>query len=85
MVNYMKVWADKNMKESFSQEHRTLLADSFKNVIGTKRASWRIIGQIQTKIDNKEFKGVSESDRSWQLNDIANYRKQIADDILKDC
>jgi len=47
MVDHMKAVA--TQKEELSVEERNLLSVAYKNVIGTRRASWRVISSIQSK------------------------------------
>ena len=53
MVEHMK--AVGSMKQELSVEERNLLSVAYKNVIGSRRASWRVISSIEQK---------SESDKS---------------------
>jgi 14-3-3 protein epsilon len=51
MVQSMKKVADLNVE--LTVEERNLLSVAYKNVIGAKRASWRIISSIEQKEENK--------------------------------
>ena len=49
MVNFMKRVADLDVE--LTVEERNLLSVAYKNVIGARRASWRIISSIEQKDD----------------------------------
>jgi len=51
MVDYMKKVA--GLDQELTVEERNLLSVAFKNVIGARRASWRIISSIEQKEENK--------------------------------
>ena len=59
MVTYMKEVA--KLGGELSIDERNLLSVAYKNVVGTRRASWRIISSIEQK---EESKGVY---CSWSL------------------
>merc|ERR1712169_68871 len=67
MVSYMKEVA--NMGGELSVDERNLLSVAYKNVVGTRRASWRIISSIEQK---EEAKG---SDKHVGI--IREYRQKI--------
>jgi len=48
MVEYMKKVAESS-QEDLSLEERNLLSVAYKNVVGARRASLRIIGSIESK------------------------------------
>jgi 14-3-3 protein epsilon len=69
MVDWMKKVAI--LPVELSIEERNLLSVAFKNVIGTRRASWRIISSIEQK---EESKGTGADDK---LHIIQPYRAQV--------
>ena len=58
-------------------DERNLLSVAYKNVVGTRRASWRIISSIEQK---EESKG---SDK--HVNTIREYRKKIEEELERVC
>ncbi|CAG5123357.1 unnamed protein product [Candidula unifasciata] len=67
MVNFMKSVAERDME--LTVEERNLLSVAYKNVIGARRASWRIVSSLEQKDDGK-----CPEDRH---NLIVTYRKKI--------
>lgn len=57
------------MDVELTVEERNLLSVAYKNVIGARRASWRIISSIEQKEENK---GAED-----KLELIRNYRSQV--------
>ena len=53
MVLAMKELAEKSNEKELSEEERNLLSVAYKNVIGTRRASCRILTSIQGKEEGK--------------------------------
>jgi 14-3-3 protein epsilon len=75
MLHSMKIVA--NFDTELSVEERNLLSVAYKNVIGTRRSSWRIISSVEQKQD-----GVSEDMvRSYRIK-IENELKDICNDVL---
>jgi len=60
-----------------SVEERNLLSVAFKNVVGARRASWRIISSIEGKEEN----GGNENKLRW----IREYKKKIEAELDKIC
>nr|AAR21678.1 14-3-3-like protein [Aspergillus flavus] len=75
MVENMKVVASADVE--LTVEERNLLSVVYKNVIGARRASWRIVTSIEQK---EESKG-NES----QVTLIKEYRQKIESELAKIC
>lgn len=63
MVTAMKELAEKSSEQELNEEERNLLSVAYKNVIGTRRASCRILNSIENKevgkSDEKKVLGVT--------------------------
>lgn len=78
MVEYMeKVSASLEEKEELTAEERNLLSVAYKNVIGARRASWRIISSIEQK---EESRGNED-----HVTTIKEYRSKIESELCKIC
>ncbi|QLI73855.1 14-3-3 family protein artA [Metarhizium brunneum] len=75
MVTYMKEVA--KLGGELTVDERNLLSVAYKNVVGTRRASWRIISSIEQK---EESKG---SDK--HVSTIKEYRSKIETELEKVC
>jgi len=54
MMNYVIHFCEAT-KDELTKDEKDLVQDSFKNIVGKRRASWRIINLIQNKkTKNKE-------------------------------
>lgn len=71
----MKIVASED--RDLTVEERNLLSVAYKNVIGARRASWRIVTSIEQK---EESKG-----NSSQVTLIKEYRQKIEDELAKIC
>lgn len=76
MVENMKAVASSS--QELSVEERNLLSVAYKNVIGARRASWRIVSSIEQK---EEVKEKSE----YQVKLIRGYRSKIESELTKIC
>lgn len=68
MVANMKLVAA--MDVELSVEERNLLSVAYKNVIGARRASWRIVSSIEHKEEAKDPVGA-------KLKEVKEYRLQV--------
>ncbi|KAJ2543900.1 Protein bmh2 [Coemansia sp. RSA 1933] len=75
MVKYMKAVA--KLGSDLSVEERNLLSVAYKNVIGSRRASWRIVSSIE----NKEISRENETHVEW----IKSYRAVIESELNEVC
>ncbi|CAM8883741.1 unnamed protein product [Rhodiola kirilowii] len=75
MVEYMKKVAKLDLE--LKVEERNLLSVGYKNVIGARRASWRIMSSIEQK---EESKG-SENN----VKVIKEYRQKVEEELSKIC
>ena len=78
MVEAMKKVAA--MKSNLSFEERNLLSVAYKNVIGARRASWRIISGIEQKDASKQEDGSKE-----KLELDKAYREAVEQEIADVC
>jgi 14-3-3 protein epsilon len=72
MVNFMKRVASLDVE--LSVEERNLLSVAYKNVIGARRASWRIISSIEQKEESKGSGSKTEH--------IVEYRKTVSTSLM---
>lgn len=79
MVQCMKKVAAMNVE--LSVEERNLLSVAYKNVIGARRASWRIVSSIEQKEESKGASPKVELIKNYRLT-IEKELKEICDDIL---
>lgn len=75
MVESMKKVASSD--QELTVEDRNLLSVAYKNVIGARRASWRIVSSIEQK---EESKG-----NETQVTMIKNYREKIEAELGRIC
>lgn len=61
------------MNVELTVEERNLLSVAYKNVIGARRASWRIISSIEQREDKGEEKDESKN----KLKMIETYRRTV--------
>merc|ERR1711988_880216 len=88
MVEEMKKVAQMVDEKELSVEERNLLSVAYKNVIGARRASWRIISSIEQKEESKgnndnatrimKYRSVVEK----ELNEICNSILGLLDTYL---
>ncbi|KAI5724295.1 hypothetical protein M8J77_000808 [Diaphorina citri] len=79
MVEAMKKVASLDVE--LTVEERNLLSVAYKNVIGARRASWRIISSIEQKEENKGAEDKLEMIRQYRTQ-VEKELKDICSDIL---
>ena len=67
------------LESSLSSEERNLLSVAYKNVVGARRSSWRIISSIESKSASSDQKSNQKSELCTQ------YRKTIEKELEKIC
>ncbi len=58
-------------------EERNILSVAFKNVVGTRRAAWRVLSSIEKKENNKG--------NSSNVEKVKHYKTQIEEELTKVC
>ena len=76
MGSYSTQFAKSGAQE-LSLEERNILAVAFKNVVGTRRAAWRVLSSIQKK---ENIKGNAEN-----VQKVKNYKQQIETELTSIC
>ncbi|KAJ1569232.1 hypothetical protein HK096_003806 [Nowakowskiella sp. JEL0078] len=76
MVSYMKSKINL-LGVELTVEERNLLSVAYKNVIGARRASWRIVSSIEQKEESKGNEG--------QVKKIKEYRSKIENELADVC
>jgi len=76
MVEKMKKVA--SLDNELTVEERNLLSVAYKNVIGARRASWRIISSIEQKEESKQTGG-------QKVEMIRTYRQQVEKELKDVC
>jgi len=77
MAQYMKEVSTDDGAEELSVEERNLLSVAYKNAVGTRRASWRIISSVEQK---ETSKGNREG-----ANRAAEYRNKVETELDDIC
>ncbi|XP_053729081.1 tyrosine 3-monooxygenase/tryptophan 5-monooxygenase activation protein, epsilon polypeptide 1 isoform X2 [Synchiropus splendidus] len=69
-----------SMDVELTVEERNLLSVAYKNVIGARRASWRIISSIEQKEEGKE-----DSKDENKISMIRSYRQEVEKELKSIC
>jgi len=78
MVNYMKVVA--GMGKDLSVEERNLLSVAYKNVIGSRRASWRVLSSIEQKERERNTEGGID-----KIGLVTQYKAKVEKELDEVC
>ena len=70
MTMYMKIVAQS--EDELSIEERNLLSVAYKNVIGARRASWRIITSIEQKEESKDTSTAMTKEYRQKVRNLLN-------------
>ena len=76
MVEYTKQFSRASDNE-LNTDERNILSVAFKNVVGTRRAAWRVLSSIQKKENNK---GNAEN-----VNKVKVYKQSIEKELTDIC
>ena len=77
MVEFATAFSRKESHE-LSLEERNILSVAYKNVVGSRRAAWRVLNSIEQKESKKE-KGKENVEK------VKQYKSQIEEELLKLC
>lgn len=72
MVAYASDFA-KVGSEELSLEERNILSVAFKNVVGTRRAAWRVLSSIEKKENNKG--------NAHNVEKVKKYKREIEQEL----
>ena len=76
MVDYTKLFCRMGVNE-LTLDERNILSVAFKNIIGTRRAAWRVLNSIEKKEKNK---GNNDN-----VNKVRNYKATIEKEMTDIC
>jgi len=68
--------------EELSNEERNLLSVAYKNVVGARRSSWRVISSIEQKTEGSERKQAMAKEYREK---VETELRDICDDVLVSC
>merc|ERR1712196_246498 len=80
MAEYMKLVAE--TREELSVEERNLLSVAYKNAVGSRRASWRIVSSVEQKETSKNNAENAALAASYRTK-VEGELNKICDEILK--
>jgi 14-3-3 protein epsilon len=76
MVEYASEFA-KAGGDELTLEERNILSVAFKNVVGTRRAAWRVLSSIEKKENNKG--------NTSNVEKVKHYKTQIEEELTRVC
>lgn len=71
------------MKMTLSNEERNLLSVAYKNVVGARRSSWRVISSIEAKESNADGSSNAQTERRKVLS--KGYREKVEKELEDIC
>ena len=77
MVEYATSFSKKESQQ-LTLEERNILSVAYKNVVGSRRAAWRVLNSIEQK-EAKKDKGKENVEK------VKQYKSQIEEELLKLC
>jgi len=75
MAEAMKKVTEKKSGNKLTSEERNLLSVAYKNVVGARRSSWRVITALEEKQESNEEK----------KQNVADYRRKIEEELRRIC
>lgn len=75
MADFMKEVTVEKSKSGLTQEERNLLSVAYKNVVGARRSSWRVLSSLETKV-----KGQDDKERL-----ATEYKKKVESELERLC
>lgn len=73
MAKYMKEVTENS--KTLSQEVRNLLSVAYKNVVGARRSSWRVLSSLEAKVKDDENK----------VKLAGQYKQKVEEELLEQC
>lgn len=81
MAQYMQLVAKNAQLEELTVEERNLLSVAYKNAVGSRRASWRIISSVEQKEQSKGNEENAQRAREYRAK-VEQELQTICDEIL---
>ncbi|KAL0910531.1 hypothetical protein M5K25_021522 [Dendrobium thyrsiflorum] len=79
MVEFTEKVAAAADKEELTVEERNLLSVAYKNVIGARRASWRIVSSIEQKEESRGNEDHVATIKEYRANPRCDYHRYLAE------
>jgi len=73
MAKYMKEVTESGLP--LTQEVRNLLSVAYKNVVGARRSSWRVLSSLEQKVKDDDFK----------VKLARQYKQKVEEELLEQC
>ena len=80
----MKLVTEKKGEESLVAEERNLLSVAYKNVVGTRRSSWRVVSSIEQKSQDAK-KEMAKSYREKIEEELQDICEEVLVSLLRTC